>query len=58
MNAYQKAKESARNKAIEYQNEFANNNYSYGELAYYEEYFSKLAKKYGLTKEFKENGII
>ena len=58
MNAYQKAKESARNKAIEWQNDFTNHNYSYGELAYYGEYFERLAKRYGLVREFRENGII
>lgn len=28
------------------------------EMAEFYEYFSKLAKRYGLIKEFKENGII
>ena len=58
MNAYQKAKESVRNKAIEWQMDFCNHNYSYGELAAYTEYFETLAKRYGLVKEFRENGII
>lgn len=58
MNAYQKAKENARNKAIEWQLDFCNHNYSYGELAYYGDYFNKLGKRYGLIKEFKESGII
>ena len=58
MNAYQKAKESARNKAIEWQNDFTSHKYSYGELAYYGEYFERLAKRYGLVREFRENGII
>lgn len=58
MNTYQKAKENARNKAIEWQLDFCNHNYSYGELACFEDYFSRLAKRYGLVKEFKENGII
>ena len=58
MNTYQKAKENARNKAVEWQLNFDSNNYSYGELAYYSGYFERLAKRYGLVKEFKENGII
>ena len=58
MNAYQRAKENARNKAIEWQSDFGNHNYSYGELAYYGDYFYALAKRYGLVREFKENGII
>ena len=58
MNTYQRAKERARNKAIEWQLTFDKHNYSYGELAYYRDYFERLAKRYGLVKEFKENGII
>ena len=58
MNNYQKAKNRARDKAIEWQLDFCNHNYSMGELAYYAEYFTKLAKRYGLVKEFRENAII
>ncbi len=58
MSTYQKAKERARDKAIEWQLDFENHNYSYGELAYYGNYFEGLAKRYGLVKEFRENGII
>lgn len=58
MNVYQKAKERARNKAVEWQNGFCDHNYSYGELVYYRDYFGRLAKRYGLVKEFRENGII
>ena len=58
MSAYQRAKARARDKAIEWQLDFNNQNYSYGELAYYGNYFERLAKRYGLVKEFKENGII
>lgn len=31
---------------------------SYGEVAYYQNYFEALAKKFDLTDEFKENAII
>lgn len=58
MTTYQEAKEKARNEAIEWQLDFGNHNYSYGELFYYSDYFEKLAKRYGLIKEFEENGII
>lgn len=58
MTDYQKRKAAAREKAIDWQNDFPNHNYSYGELAEFGEKFSKLAKRYGLTREFKENGII
>ena len=58
MNAYRKAQERARIKAREWQLGFNNHNYSYGELIERGNYFEKLAKRYGLTKEFRENGII
>lgn len=58
MNAYQKAKEKARNKAIEWQLDFGNHNYSWGELVYYSGYFERLGKRYGLIEEFRENGIL
>lgn len=58
MNNYQKAKEGARNKAVEWQSSFCDHNYSYGELVYYDDYFRRLARRYGLVKEFRENGII
>ena len=58
MSRYARATENARQKAIEWQLDFNNHNYSYGELAYFTEYFTKLAKRYGLITEFRENGII
>lgn len=58
MTKYQRAKENARNKAIEWQSDFESHNYSYGELAYWGDYFNRLAKRCGLVREFKENGII
>ena len=58
MSNYQKRKEAARQKAIEWQADFGNHNYSWGELAAWGSYFEQLARRYGLTEEFKENGII
>lgn len=58
MSSYQKRKEAARQKAIEWQADFGNHNYSWGELAAWSSYFEKLSKRYGLTKEFRENSII
>ena len=46
-----------RQEAIDWQNDFAKHNYSYGELAEFGEYFEKLGRRYGLLKEFRENGI-
>lgn len=55
---YKENKEIARQKAIDWQNEQAKKSYSYAEIIEQAEYFQKTAKKYGLTKEFKENCII
>lgn len=54
---YLEAKEKTRQEAIDWQLDFDNHNYSWGELAYYSNHFEKLGKRYGLLKEFKENGI-
>ena len=58
MNKYQQAKERARQKAINTQQHFSENSYSMSDLADFSAYFEKLGKRYGLIKEFKENGII
>ena len=58
MSKYTRAKENARQKAMDWQTEYYNNSYSYGELIAFAEYFTRLAKRYGLITEFRENGII
>ena len=55
---YQKRKEVVRELAIDWQNDFNNHNYSYNELYEFQELFTKLGRRYGLLKEFKENAII
>lgn len=50
--------EQAQNLAIAWQYWFGEHSISYAELAEYQDYFTRLAKKYDLTEEFKENGII
>ena len=57
MNKYQRRKERAREQAIEWQHT-APEDLSYGESADVADYFQRLAKRYGLTAEFRENGII
>lgn len=57
MKTYQEKKEDARQIAIDWQIEASEQNYSYGELADYGEYFRKLGRRYGLLKEFRENAI-
>lgn len=59
MNQYQVRKARAREKALQFQDSFANGTaYSYGELAIIQAAFKRLARRYGLVREFKENGII
>ena len=41
MSNYHKQKEKARNEAINWQSDFGNHNYSYGELAVFGNYFEK-----------------
>ena len=58
LNKYKEKKEKVRKEAIEWQNEFAYHNYSYSELANYQNYFENKGKRYGLIREFKENVIL
>ena len=57
-NYYEKRKADVRAEAIDWQSDFCNHNYSYGELAYYSDYFERLGRRYGLLREFKNEGII
>lgn len=45
MSRYARARENARQKAMDWQTDYYNN-YSYGELAVFMEYFTRLAKRY------------
>ncbi len=53
-----KSKDQARQLAIDWQNWQSEQDLSFSEVAHYAEYFSKLAVKFHLKLEFKENGII
>jgi len=44
--------------AIDWQGWASGHDLSYAELSEYQGYFEKLGRKFGLTAEFKENGII
>lgn len=57
MNYYECRKEKIRNEAISWQTNFKQNNYSYEELLDYQSYFEMVGRKYGLLKEFRENGV-
>lgn len=58
MSDYEKRKEKAREKTIFWQGFLADVSMSYGELAFWQGYFYKLANRCGLVKEFRENAII
>lgn len=55
---YSENKAKLREEAIQWQKDFEKHNYSYGELAEWQGYFERKAKRFGLVREFKENGII
>ena len=55
---YREKKARLREEAVRWRHDFSRHGYSYGELAEKQAYFEKEGKKYGLVKEFKENGII
>ena len=55
---YLKRKERARQQAVDWQQWAEGWNMSYSELARFQDHFTKLARRYGLVTEFRENGII
>ena len=55
---YQKRKERLRQEAIYHQRQASELNLAWWDICEYQEYLKTEAKKYGLIKEFKENGII
>lgn len=58
MNKYRQNKSKAVDLAIELQIKNSTKSISCGELAEQYEKLKNLAKRYGLIKEFRENGII
>ena len=58
MNRYQRGKQKAREKAIEWQIDYELCSYAWEDIARFGSYFSRLTKRYGLIREFKQNGII
>jgi hypothetical protein len=57
MSKYQEMKRKTRNEAIDWQHDFPNHSYSWGEVADWAGYFERLGRRYGLLTEFRENGI-
>lgn len=58
MNKYQNKKAELRDIAISWQSEFAEKNYSYADLATWEEFFNRYGRRFGLLRELRENAII
>lgn len=58
MTTYQKNKARARQNARAWQYTAMRDTLTWAELAEATFYFEKIGKRYGLLKEFKENGII
>lgn len=50
--------DEAQQLAIDWQNWASEQDLSMGELAWYGDYFRRVGKKFGLTDEYRENGII
>lgn len=57
-NKYQIKKAEIHYQAIDWQTNFLNNRYTWREITEWVVYFEKMGKRYGLLKEFRENGII
>lgn len=55
---YAEGKERTRAEAITWQQEAAERSMSYAELAEAQARFEMLARRFGLVREFKENGIL
>ena len=54
---YASNKAVARQEAIDWQNDLFRDNRSYEDMQEAAEHFEKLGRRYGLLKEFRENGI-
>ena len=54
---YKEKKGCLQDIAIEWSNHFSQYSWSYGELAEIGIWFYKMGKRYGLLREFRENGI-
>ena len=57
MTSYQRRKEQIREQAMEWQHNFCEQDYDMHEVYTWQTHFYKLGKRYGLLREFHENGI-
>lgn len=58
MKTYLERKELAREKIMDILEQDRQQSFSYSEWVNAQEIFARLAKKYGLTRELQENGIL
>ena len=58
MSKYMQKKEAARNEAINWMITTANDSMSWAELLNYQDHFLNIGRRYGLIREFHDNGII
>ena len=57
LKGYEQMKNAIRNLAIEWQGAFDERRYAYGDLATWRGFFTRYGTRYGLMREFHENGI-
>lgn len=58
MTTYQRGKNAAREQAVVWQANSAEQSPSWGEIAAQRRQLEQLARRYGLVREFRENAII
>ena len=58
MNYYNKKKEELRDEAIQWSYDTSERTMSYYDLMVEQSYFYEKGKRYGLIREFRENGIL
>lgn len=58
MSEYQKRRQACRQRSIDWLQSCSENAYGYGEIAEQRETVERIARRYGLRREFSENGII
>ena len=58
MNYYNKRKEKLRDEAIQWSYDTSEGTMSYYDLMVEQSYFYEQGKRYGLLREFRENGIL
>lgn len=54
---YEEKKEALREFAVEWSLGFSDVNYSWGDLADWQDFFTEYGRRYGLLREFRENAI-